>query len=86
MKVAGYRVELAIVENRQWSGWDSNNIPFWVQKVSEHHPNLFFFGGEISPNFDLNNMISNYANDFSWKKMSQIRQILKDKNSQNSRF
>jgi len=86
MKVAGYRVELAIVENRQWSRWDSNNIPFWVQKVSEHHPNLFFFGGEISPNFDLNNMISNYANDFSWKKMSQIRQILKDKNSQNSRF
>jgi hypothetical protein len=26
------------------------------------------FWGEISPNFDLNNMISNYAKDFSRKK------------------
>jgi hypothetical protein len=37
------------------------------------------FWGEISPNFDLNNLISNYAKDFSWeKKKSQIRQISKE--------
>jgi hypothetical protein len=32
-------------------------------------------GGEISPNFDLKNLISTYSKDFPWKKMAQIRQI-----------
>jgi hypothetical protein len=35
------------------------------------------FTGEFTPNFDLKNMISTYTNDFSWKKMAQIRQMFK---------
>jgi hypothetical protein len=31
--------------------------------------------GEISPKFNLKNMISTYAKDFAWKKMTQIYQI-----------
>jgi hypothetical protein len=27
-----------------------------------------FFGGEVSPNFDLKNMISTYRKDFSMEK------------------
>jgi hypothetical protein len=40
---------------------------------------VFFFFGEISPNFDLKNMILSYTNEFPWKKMAQIRQISKKK-------
>jgi hypothetical protein len=40
--------------------------------------NRISFTGEFSPNFDLKNMISTYTNDFSWKKMTQIRQMLKN--------
>jgi hypothetical protein len=40
--------------------------------------NRISFTGEFSPNFDLKNMISTYTNDFSWKKMAQIRQMLKN--------
>jgi hypothetical protein len=36
---------------------------------------FFIFLGEISPNFNLKNMISTYAKDFAWKKMTQIHQI-----------
>jgi hypothetical protein len=36
------------------------------------------FTGEFSPNFDLKNMISTKTNDFSWKKMTPIRQMLKN--------
>ncbi len=36
---------------------------------------FFFFGGEISTNFNLKNMISTYAKDFAWKIMTQIYQI-----------
>jgi hypothetical protein len=31
-------------------------------------PNDFFYFGEISPNFDLKNMISTYTKDFSREK------------------
>ncbi len=40
-------------------------------------PNDFFYFGEISPNFDLKNMISTYTKDFSRGKKTQIRQICK---------
>jgi len=40
--------------------------------------NIISFTGEFSPNFDLKNMISTYTNDFSWKKMAQIHQMLKN--------
>jgi hypothetical protein len=39
----------------------------WRQKKSEGANECFLFG-EISPNFDLKNMTSPYAKDFSWKK------------------
>ncbi len=35
------------------------------------------FGGEISPNFDLKNMISTFTKDFSMQKRAQIHQISK---------
>jgi hypothetical protein len=38
-----------------------------------------FFLGEISPNFDLKNMISTYTKGFSMKKMAQILHIWKKK-------
>jgi hypothetical protein len=38
---------------------------------------VFFFIGEFSPKFDLENMISTSASDFSWKEIAQICQILK---------
>jgi hypothetical protein len=36
---------------------------------------------EFSPNFDLKNMISTNAKDFSRKKMAQIARFLREKNS-----
>jgi hypothetical protein len=33
---------------------------------------VFFFLGEISPNFDLKNMISNYTKGFPWKKWPNL--------------
>jgi hypothetical protein len=96
MKVVGYRVELAIVENRQWSRWDSHNIPLWVQKVSEHHPNLFFFIIWAKAVFFFGvkfRQISTWTiwfltmqRIFHGKKKSQIRQILKEKTFQIARF
>jgi hypothetical protein len=48
---------------------------------------IVFFTGEFLPNFDLNNKVSTYAKDFSWKKRkTQIRQILKKKKFQIARF
>jgi len=48
---------------------------------------LFFFTGEFLPNFDLNNKVSTYAKDFSWKKRkTQIRQIFEKKKFQIARF
>jgi hypothetical protein len=35
---------------------------FWLYQC------FFFSFGDISPNFDLKNMISTYTKDFSWKK------------------
>jgi hypothetical protein len=32
--------------------------------------------GEISPDFDLKNMISTYTKDFPWKKWAKIRQFI----------
>jgi len=40
---------------------------------------VIFFTGELSPDFDLKNIILTYTKDFSWKKMAQIRQISKIK-------
>ncbi len=37
-----------------------------------------FFTGELSPDFDLKNIILTYTKDVSWKKMAQIRQISKN--------
>jgi hypothetical protein len=34
---------------------------------------FFFFGAKILPNFDLKNMISMYAKDFSWPKIARFR-------------
>jgi hypothetical protein len=40
---------------------------------------VFLFLGKIKPNFNLKNMILTYREEFSWKKMAQICQILKEK-------
>jgi len=54
---------------------------FWLYQC------FFFLSfGEISPNFDLKNMISTYTKDFSWKKMTQISQISKKKKSKSPDF
>jgi hypothetical protein len=39
---------------------------------------FFFFPGQISPNFDLKNMISTYAKDFSKKKYGPNSPDFKD--------
>jgi hypothetical protein len=44
------------------------------------------FWGEISPNFDLNNMISNYAKDFSWRKKVPYSPDFEGKTFQIARF
>jgi hypothetical protein len=36
------------------------------------------FTGEFLPNYELKNMLSTNAKDFSWEKMAQICQILKN--------
>ncbi len=54
---------------------------FQRKKLSNLPPKTFsvFFIGEFSPNFDLENMISTSASDFSWKEIAQICQILERK-------
>jgi hypothetical protein len=44
----------------------SRERPQWVILLGKQQ--CFFFCGEISPNFDLQNMISTCTKDFSWKK------------------
>jgi hypothetical protein len=45
-----------------------------------------FLGGKIAPNFDLENMISTYTKNFSWKNMTRICHILKKKESKSPDF
>jgi hypothetical protein len=54
---------------------------FQRKKMLNLPPKTFsvFFIGEFSPNFDLENMISTSASDFSWKEIAQIWQIWKRK-------
>jgi hypothetical protein len=47
-------------------------------RIWEGEGNSISSTGEFSPNFDLKIMISTYTNDFSWKKMTQIRKMLKN--------
>jgi hypothetical protein len=49
----------------------------FLKKKKEYTKRSVSCGGEFSPNFDLKNMISTYTKDFSWKKLTQILQILK---------
>jgi hypothetical protein len=49
-----------------------------VGKDWEGEGNSISSTGEFLPNFDLKTMISTYTNDFSWKKMTQIRKMLKN--------
>jgi hypothetical protein len=58
----------------------SFSLPTYQPFFSGYISAFFSFGG-ISPNFDLKNMISTYSKDFSWKKMTQIRQISKKNKS-----
>jgi hypothetical protein len=46
---------------------------------------VFFFFGEISPNFDLKNMILSYTNEFPWKKWPKFARFPK-RNSKSSDF
>jgi hypothetical protein len=38
-----------------------------------------YFTGEFLPKFDLKNMISTYAKDFSWKKLLKSARFQKEK-------
>ncbi len=55
---------------------------------SHNRVSVCFFGGKISPNFDLKNMVSTYTKDFNkfkklhGKKMAEIRQISTQKKFQ----
>jgi len=45
-----------------------------------------FFLGRTSLNLNLKNVTSTYTKHFSWKKMTQICQILKEKEIQITKF
>jgi hypothetical protein len=58
-----------------------------VDNMHIFHPMfLFFFGGEISQNFDLKNMISTYSKDFPWKKKAKFARFLNKKVSRSPGF
>ncbi len=45
-----------------------------------------YFTGEFLPKFDLKNMLSTYAKDFSWKILPKFARFQKEKNSKSPDF
>jgi len=68
-----------------WSDLCSRTLSSMICLILMNKPVLgrfmadFYFLGQISPNFELKNMISNYTKGFPWKKRAKFSQISRNK-------